>query len=572
MDVNMSVEIPNHEGKSDVRESAMGGKLQRNLSLSAKWASDKAMAIEYLHRQREVMTWIESVLKRELPTTDLFEALKSGVVLREMVGAAPSSDGRVTSSNRRAVFQMETLFPDVSNCKSPISRNYSKRMAPWKERENISVFLKQCKSIGMYDLSLFCTDDLYEGTNMVQVLFCVQHFMMFSEEHAGHLFKPVPKAEPAEFSNQEVRYYPCFRTYLGLTVYLTLCFCHLVVQLEMAMAKIEQAGVDATALKGLISGASTMPERVAILEKESIVRTASETAVTSTEKALGRVQDEDPAESDPKEKVESEVCNQASEDKQDIDNPADDDDLNPEQDSGSDAGDEEEVTELEDISMPAQDNFDVETPSSKHSTADDEEAMAIIQQVVSELTAVIEENEQIEAQMKATQETSVSQGEPEVSTVVDISVPDEGEEIFTAPAEDLVVEVQAEPVEQTDIEIDGIETAELPAVDLADTPAESTPVENVAIAQPSVEAIGTEADNPTEDEELEAKAMAKLRFVTESRSSYNKNIEGVAPQQESKQESSVIFGASHVLSNQVMAINHHGPPKWLTSNGKNASK
>ncbi|KAG6579983.1 Ras GTPase-activating protein rng2 [Phytophthora cinnamomi] len=440
MDVNMSVEIPNHEGKSDVRESAMGGKLQRNLSLSAKWASDKAMAIEYLHRQREVMTWIESVLKRELPTTDLFEALKSGVVLREM---------------------METLFPDVSNCKSPISRNYSKRMAPWKERENISVFLKQCKSIGMYDLSLFCTDDLYEGTNMVQVLFCVQHFMMFSEEHAGHLFKPVPKAEPAEFSNQE---------------------------LEMAMAKIEQAGVDATALKGLISGASTMPERVAILEKESIVRTASETAVTSTEKALGRVQDEDPAESDPKEKVESE-------------------------DSGSDAGDEEEVTELEDISMPAQDNFDVETPSSKHSTADDEEAMAIIQQVVSELTAVIEENEQIEAQMKATQETSVSQGEPEVSTVVDISVPDEGEEIFTAPAEDLVVEVQAEPVEQTDIEIDGIETAELPAVDLADTPAESTPVENVAIAQPSVEAIGTEADNPTEDEELEAKAMAKCTCV-----------------------------------------------------------
>lgn len=52
MDVNLSVEVPNHEEKSDVRESAMGGKLQRNLSLSAKWASDKAMAIEYLRRQR----------------------------------------------------------------------------------------------------------------------------------------------------------------------------------------------------------------------------------------------------------------------------------------------------------------------------------------------------------------------------------------------------------------------------------------------------------------------------------------------------------------------------------------
>lgn len=31
MDVNLSVEVPNHEEKSDVRESAMGGKLQRNL-------------------------------------------------------------------------------------------------------------------------------------------------------------------------------------------------------------------------------------------------------------------------------------------------------------------------------------------------------------------------------------------------------------------------------------------------------------------------------------------------------------------------------------------------------------
>ncbi|EGZ16680.1 hypothetical protein PHYSODRAFT_499509 [Phytophthora sojae] len=241
MDVNLSVEVPNHEEKSDVRESAMGGKLQRNLSLSAKWASDKAMAIEYLRRQREVMTWIESVLKRELPTTDLFEALRSGVVLREM---------------------METLFPDVSNCKSPISRNYTKRMAPWKERENISVFLKQCKSIGMYDLSLFCTDDLYEGTNMVQVLFCVQHFMMFSEEHAGHLFQPVAKNEPAEFSNQE---------------------------LEMAMAKIEQAGVDATALKGLISGgAAAVPERAAIPEKESTVRTASEPTVVTLRYAIRR--------------------------------------------------------------------------------------------------------------------------------------------------------------------------------------------------------------------------------------------------------------------------------------------
>ncbi|KAE9041904.1 hypothetical protein PR003_g3936 [Phytophthora rubi] len=467
MNVNLSVEVPNHEENSDVRESAMGGKLQRNLSLSAKWASDKAMAIEYLRRQREIMTWIESVLKRELPTTDLFEALKSGVVLREM---------------------METLFPDVSNCMSPISRNYSKRMAPWKERENISVFLRQCKSIGMYDLSLFCTDDLYEGTNMVQVLFCVQHFMMFSEEHAGHLFKPVPKNEPAEFSNQE---------------------------LEMAMAKIEQAGVDVSALKGLISvGASAVPERAAIPEKKDIVRTASNpTPVSPTEKILVRVQEEEPAESEecPEEKkAEIEVCNQASEDKQDIDNPADDDDLNPEQESGSDAGDDEAVTELEDTSVPVQEIYAVEVPvpTSELPTAEDEETTAVIQQVLSDLTTAIEEDES-EAQMKTTQEVLVVQAEPEAPTVQDISIPDEVEELLTIPAEDLVVEVKAEPVEQTEVKIEVAEVVEARDVDLADTPAESTTVEEVVIAQPSVAATEKEAGSPIEDEELEAKAMAK---------------------------------------------------------------
>ncbi|KAE9114075.1 hypothetical protein PF010_g9834 [Phytophthora fragariae] len=442
MDMNLSVEVPNHEDSSDVRESAMGGKLQRNLSLSAKWASDKAMAIEYLRRQREIMTWIESVLKRELPTTDLFEALKSGVVLREM---------------------METLFPDVSNCMSPISRNYSKRMAPWKERENISVFLRQCKSIGMYDLSLFCTDDLYEGTNMVQVLFCVQHFMMFSEEHAGHLFKPVPKNEPAEFSNQE---------------------------LEMAMAKIEQAGVDVSALKGLISvGASAVPERAAIPEKKDTVRTASSpTPVSPMEKILVRFQEEEPA--------ESEEC--PEEKKVEI------------EESGSDAGDDEAVTELEDTSVPVQEIYAVEVPvpTSELPTAEDEETTAVIQQVLSDLTTAIEEDES-EAQMKTTQEVLVVQAEPEAPTVQDISIPDEVEELLTIPVEDLVVEVKAEPVEQTEVKIEVAEVVEARDVDLADTPAESTTVEEVVIAQPSVAATEKEAGSPIEDEELEAKAMAK---------------------------------------------------------------
>lgn len=43
-------------------------------------------------------------------------------------------------------FQQETLYPETADIRSPISRKYSLRMAPWKERENISVFLKHCKA------------------------------------------------------------------------------------------------------------------------------------------------------------------------------------------------------------------------------------------------------------------------------------------------------------------------------------------------------------------------------------------------------------------------------------------
>ncbi|KAJ0408933.1 hypothetical protein P43SY_002812 [Pythium insidiosum] len=179
--------------------SPMGGKHQRNLSLSAKWASNKALALEYLKRQREVVLWIEGVLCQKLPTHDLYEALKSGIVLREL---------------------LLKLYPEPSECLSPISRKYSQRMAPWKERENISVFLKQCKALGMNDLFLFCTDDLYEGNNMVQVLFAVQHFMAFSEENSRFWIKPAVH-EHVTFSNQE---------------------------LELAMSKIEKAGVDANVL------------------------------------------------------------------------------------------------------------------------------------------------------------------------------------------------------------------------------------------------------------------------------------------------------------------------------------
>ncbi|OWZ18363.1 hypothetical protein PHMEG_0007562 [Phytophthora megakarya] len=447
---------PNRDG--DVREKAMGGKHQRSLSLSARWASDKAMAVEYLRRQRDVMSWIESVLKRELPTTDLYEALKSGVVLREM---------------------MEILFPDASNCMSPISRKYTKRMAPWKERENISVFLRQCKSIGMYDLSLFCTDDLYEGTNMVQVLFCVQHFMMFSEEQVGHLFKPVAKNEPTEFSNQE---------------------------LEMAMSKIEQAGVDAKALKGLISGSSSStPEKDAVQEKESTVRAASKSiSVPRKEERLERTKEEEPAgieecsDDNINVEVQSEVCNQMSEDKQDNDNPADDDGLNPEQECGSNADNAEEVTQPEHVSV-TEEKISVSTDD--YPPEQDEEVMEIIKHALSDMAAAIEEEVNtklaakedvptVEAAFKTPRveiidspevEAEAVTAEPMDSSAEASSIPAEEEEVAADPTEDEATEAKADDIDQTNFEI------EIPATDSTGAPTESTPAEEASSAQPAAE-------------------------------------------------------------------------------------
>lgn len=83
----------------------------------------------------------------------------------------------------------------------------------------------------MSDLFLFDTEDLFEGTNMVQVLFSVQHFRDFSIEHSNYVVKLNDEAqEPVEFSNQEV---------------------------EQALSKIEMIGAEGA--NGLFS-ASLAPE------------------------------------------------------------------------------------------------------------------------------------------------------------------------------------------------------------------------------------------------------------------------------------------------------------------------
>merc|ERR1712217_783208 len=44
---------------------------------------------------------------------------------------------------------------------------------PFKERENISNFLKACRDLGVQEYAVFSTDDLYEEKNMWSVIRCI---------------------------------------------------------------------------------------------------------------------------------------------------------------------------------------------------------------------------------------------------------------------------------------------------------------------------------------------------------------------------------------------------------------
>ncbi|KAF0718942.1 Aste57867_1376 [Aphanomyces stellatus] len=149
--------------------------INRDRSSSAKWANDTQLAFEYLKRQAESVEWLEKKMDTTFPTHDLHELLKSGVLLREL---------------------MQRLSPTTSSPK-PIARQYSATMAPWKERENISLFLSDCKRLGMSDLSLFGTDDLYEGTNMVAVVFGLQYIKSW---FTGGIRSPRSPKAPTQWS------------------------------------------------------------------------------------------------------------------------------------------------------------------------------------------------------------------------------------------------------------------------------------------------------------------------------------------------------------------------------------
>merc|ERR1712142_180903 len=103
-----------------------------------------------VERAREVMSWVEDVLAKKLdpPAAEIKDQyefagiLKNGSVLCELINAIePGSVKKINTMN-----------------------------APFKQRENIEMYLKGCTNYGLKEQDLFQVNDLYENKNLYMIV------------------------------------------------------------------------------------------------------------------------------------------------------------------------------------------------------------------------------------------------------------------------------------------------------------------------------------------------------------------------------------------------------------------
>jgi len=98
-------------------------------------------------RARECMIWISEVLEEKLDTElkdpiDFANQLKDGSVLCKLINAiVPGAVKKINTMN-----------------------------APFKQRENIEMYLKACANYGLKEQDLFQVNDLYENKNLYMIV------------------------------------------------------------------------------------------------------------------------------------------------------------------------------------------------------------------------------------------------------------------------------------------------------------------------------------------------------------------------------------------------------------------
>lgn len=94
--------------------------------------------------ESEAAQWVEAITGTKV-VSDVWRALRTGQVLCQLVNAIkPDTIARINTAG-----------------------------SPFKERENISNFLRACRALGVQEYALFSTDDLFDGNNMQSVAKCI---------------------------------------------------------------------------------------------------------------------------------------------------------------------------------------------------------------------------------------------------------------------------------------------------------------------------------------------------------------------------------------------------------------
>jgi len=143
--------------------------------------------------EAEVRGWIKQLLGEDIPSgmRECEKYLRNGQTLVKL--AEKVRDGTPNLPTERAK-RMKLKFNTLS--------------APFKQMENIQVFLNFAEQYGVKKTSLFQTVDLFEGRNMAQVMSCIQQLGTEAQRHGFNGpkigMKPIEQHE-VDFSYEQKR-------------------------------------------------------------------------------------------------------------------------------------------------------------------------------------------------------------------------------------------------------------------------------------------------------------------------------------------------------------------------------
>jgi len=141
--------------------------------------------------EAEARAWVSAVTGEDLGDASLHEALKSGIVLCNLVRA---------------------LSPDI--IKPP-----SKLAAPFKMMENVGNYLGACKKLGLLDRETFQTVDLFENKDMRQVVRQLHSLGRLAKKLPGYSGPTLGPREATEnkreFTEEQMAQAKAATTFLG---------------------------------------------------------------------------------------------------------------------------------------------------------------------------------------------------------------------------------------------------------------------------------------------------------------------------------------------------------------------